>query len=484
MSVTSAHDLSTKIQNFLQEDWKTIVPFDSMRLPPFPATIFTDNFRGFIENVAESTQTPIDAAGMTLLSILSAASSKKVTIKPYKNGDWAERTNLYTLTAMRSGERKSAVYNLLTAPLIQYQITAQQNYREANPHLTEDQLKLPTYLVDDVTPEKLVGLLKENNEKMAMLSSEGGLFDNLNGRYSSTPSLDIFLKGFTGDYMTVHRMSRASETLYEPILTIGLFAQPGLLQSMPARLSKRGFLGRFLYSSPHSIGIRKVSPTPIKTELMKFYSERIELLMNFDPDVPITFIFDEEAEHEWLKFAEEHEHRLNGTYEFAEDSIRSWAERLPGHLLKIIALMHLAEYLEATNDLNELPNQISIETTKRVLESKEYFIEHAKATFGIMSSNECLENAKYLLERILTFREPVIKKQDLWRKTKNKFTTAINLNNAISILEDHGYVRTIEKPSRSGLGRRGMIIEIHPDMIQRSTDTKVTDVKVPLPNLL
>jgi len=478
---TKLNDLAVKISHYLQEEWKDIVPFDSPQPSRFPSSIFSDSFKQVIEGAAESTQTPIDAAGMTMLSVLSAASAKKFVLKPFKDGDWAEKTNLYTLISMRSGERKSAIYNLLTAPLVKYQMAAQRNYLEENKQLPEEQQKPPTYLTDDITPEKLVGLMKENNEQMAMLSSEGGLFDNFNGRYSNVPSLDIYLKGFTGDHMTVHRIGRPSETLFEPILTIGLFVQPGLLQGLPARLVERGFLGRFLYASPQSVGVRKVVPSPMNQELMQFFAGKIELLMSFNPDEPIIFHLDESAEKSWIQFAQNHEFRLNGDDEFTHNSMRSWAERFPGQLLRLLSLIHISGYLETADSLSGIPREISAETLNRLLEQSEYFVEHAKAAFGVMKSNERMEDAKYLLEIVKSFEEPVIKKQDLWKKTKGRFSTAYNLDNALNVLTDHGYVRLIETPSPSGLGRKGVVIERHPEISRAAPKEPVGFVAVKEP---
>lgn len=44
-------------------------------------------------------------------------------------------------------------------------------------------------------------LLHEHGDRLAILSPEGGIFDLIAGRYSSTgaPNLDHFLKGHAGD---------------------------------------------------------------------------------------------------------------------------------------------------------------------------------------------------------------------------------------------------------------------------------------------
>lgn len=461
---TKLNTLAVKISEFLKEEWKDIVPFDSPNQEPFPASILPDRFRNLVEMIAESTQTPIDASGITLLSVLSAAAAKKFVIKPFRNGTHTEKTNLYTIVSMRSGERKSAVYNLLAEPLIKYQQETQKEYRRKHEGVAEDQLKPPTYLTDDVTPEKLIGLMKDNNEQMAMLSSEGGLFDNFNGRYSNVPSLDIYLKSFTGDYMTVHRVGRPSETLYEPILTIGLFVQPGLLQGLPARLVERGFLGRFLYAAPQPVGIRKIIPTPIDREQLEHYSHAIQILMNHNADAPSCLYLEEAAEQAWFAFADNFEYRLNGTDEFTHYSMRSWAERFPGQMLRVLSLLHIAEHLQTADSLEHLPTEISVKTLNRLIQHSEYFVNQARTAFGVMKSDTRLDDAKYLLSIILADKEEVIKKQELWKKTKGKFATAYNLDSALSVLADHGYIRMIETPSPSGLGRKGVVIEKHPDL--------------------
>lgn len=52
-------------------------------------------------------------------------------------------------------------------------------------------------------------LLAEHGECMAWLSSEGGVFDLLQGRYSNgIPNLDLVLKAHSGDAERVDRGSR------------------------------------------------------------------------------------------------------------------------------------------------------------------------------------------------------------------------------------------------------------------------------------
>ena len=75
--------------------------------------------------------------------------------------------------------------------------------------------------------------MAENNERIAVLSAEGGgVFSNMAGRYSSDgrANIEIYLNGHTGDYTPIDRIGREPILLNEPCLTIGLFVQPEVIR--------------------------------------------------------------------------------------------------------------------------------------------------------------------------------------------------------------------------------------------------------------
>ena len=63
-------------------------------------------------------------------------------------------------------------------------------------------------LADDVTPEALTTLLADNRGILSIISTEGGLFDTLSGRYSNMISIDTVLKAYTGDRIRVDLKER------------------------------------------------------------------------------------------------------------------------------------------------------------------------------------------------------------------------------------------------------------------------------------
>ena len=104
-------------------------------------------------------------------------------------------------------------------------------------------------LADDVTPEAMTSLLADNGGRMAIVSSEGGLFEILSGMYSTKVNIDSFLKAYSGDYIQIDRKGRPSESIDHPALTILLFIQFVVLNAIMENdtFKGRGLLARFLY---------------------------------------------------------------------------------------------------------------------------------------------------------------------------------------------------------------------------------------------
>ena len=94
-----------------ETEWEPPILFDENRLPDLPAFIFPNWLRAYVEGVAESTQTPVDAASIGAISILSTALTKKfyISITP----EWSESLNTYSILALPPGNRKSSVFKAL-----------------------------------------------------------------------------------------------------------------------------------------------------------------------------------------------------------------------------------------------------------------------------------------------------------------------------------------------------------------------------------
>ena len=261
--------------------WEPPIPFNERDLPQFPAEIFSGWLRDFVKAEAEATQTPLDLAGMLALAVCAAAVAKKVVITP--RSGWIEPLNLFTITALPPASRKSAVFADISEQLIEYeeeltsQITPEIEEAKTRRKILEGSLNqaqseaskakglkreeltreaaelsrqlaqsdipsLPRLVVDDCSPERLAGLLQEQDGKIAILAAEGDTFDIMGGRYNSgSPNLGVYLRGHAGDTLRVDRVGRPAEYVKNPALTLGLAVQPDVLRGL---IHKPRFRGR------------------------------------------------------------------------------------------------------------------------------------------------------------------------------------------------------------------------------------------------
>jgi hypothetical protein len=282
--------------------WELPIPFHQFKLPRFPTETLPGWLREFVEAEAAATQTPEDLAGTLTLAVIAAACAKKVIVQ-VKPG-YSEPVNIFTVTALPSGNRKSAVFVAATKPLEEYErseakrtageiaqaktaykikeatlkrlqeqaVTTTGKKREAltqeagalAAELSEMAVSAPTRcIVDDCTSEKLAGLLRDQGGRIAVMSAEGDVFDLMAGRYSSnnTSNFAVYLKGHAGDTLRVDRVGRAPEFVQAPALTVGLAVQPDVIRGLAEKpgFRGRGLLGRFLYALPASWVV--VTPT-------------------------------------------------------------------------------------------------------------------------------------------------------------------------------------------------------------------------------
>ena len=87
-------------------------------------------------------------------------------------------------------------------------------------------------VVDDVTMEVLGKLMEQNNERIGIFSTEGGIFNILAGRYSDKTIIDLILKAYTGDRYAQDRMTRRGQALDHPLITMLLYVQPIVIKEM------------------------------------------------------------------------------------------------------------------------------------------------------------------------------------------------------------------------------------------------------------
>lgn len=492
--------------------WPELIPLEPPRTPArFPVDALPEWAAEYVTALAEATQTPPDLAGCCVLGVLAACAGGRAVVQARPG--WREPTNIYVLPVSRPGSRKSAVVSAATRPLYDVEkelgrraraaatetITTKDIAQKAadkalraaanaegtrRDELTSEAISaaaqaeaiavpvVPRLIADDVTPEATASLLADHGGRVAIISAEGGIFDVMAGRYTKgVPVLDVWLKGHAGDQLRVDRKGRESEYIESPALTLLLTVQPAVLSAIARNgaFRGRGLLARFLYSIPESnIGRRRIGAEPVPEPVSDAYQREVRKLAEdlADWTDPAVLVVVSPDAHELLLDTE----RLIEP-QLAEDgnlgvspSIAEWGSKLAGAMLRIAGLLHLAREGEAFR------TPISRATLADAIRIGTYFSEHARAAFNLLGATGT-SDAGYLLEHLTAKGVEQFTIRSLHMELpRGRFATADDVQAAVDVLDDHGYVRAQPAPDRPGPGRKpSPSYRTHPDVTTKST---------------
>jgi replicative DNA helicase len=471
--------------------WAPPVPFGAAgEVAAFPVEVLPGWLREYVAAVATATQTPPDLPGMLALAVLATVAAGAVEVQPRPG--WREPLCLFVAVGMDAGARKSGVFTAMARPVAEFE---RQQATAALPGITEtatlrriaeqaaaaaeaaaskapaDQAEakqaeaigrageaarlvvppVPRWLVDDATPEALAGLLATYG-RIALLSPEGDVFDQMAGRYNQAagPNLGVYLKGHAGDLLKVDRRGRPPEYVERPCLTIGLAVQPEVLRGLAARpgFGGRGLLARFLYSLPVSlVGRRQVGAPPVPRAVAERYALELQALAGsltnpagLDSDnSPALLTFDPQAGELLLGFERDLEPRLAaGSGDLAH--LAGWAAKLAGATCRLAGLLHLAGHLR-----DGWARPISADTFAAAARLASYLVEHARAVFDLMGADPRTDDAHWLLDWINRTNLAQFTRRDAHAAApRGRFPKATSLDPALGLLEEHGWLRRVD----------------------------------------
>jgi replicative DNA helicase len=463
----------------------------------FPVEVLPGWLGEYVAVVATATQTPSDLAGMLALAVLATVAAGAAEVEPRPG--WREPLCLFVAVGMDAGTRKSAVFTSLARPVADFE---RDQAAAALPGITEtavlrriaDQAAahaeaaagkapasqqeearaeaiaraaeasalvvppVPRWLVDDATPEALAGLLATYG-RIALLSPEGDVFDQMAGRYNQAagPNLGVYLKGHAGDLLKVDRRGRPPEYVERPCLTIGLAVQPEVLRGLAGRpgFGGRGLLARFLYSLPASlVGRRQAGAPPVPQAVADRYALELHALATSlaapaGDDGPAVLVLDQEAAELLLGLECDLEPRLAaGSGDLAH--LAGWAAKLAGATCRLAALLHLAAHLR-----HGWAQPITADTFAAAIQLADYLVEHARAVFDLMGTDPRLDDARWLLDWIRRTGQAQFTRRDAHHAApRGRFPKATDLDPALALLEEHGWLRRVDADSPGPKGGR------------------------------
>ncbi|WP_082085552.1 YfjI family protein [Magnetospira sp. QH-2] len=445
--------------------------------------------------LAKATETPPELAVAMVLAACSVAASRwfSVMVRP----DYFEPSNLWIAAALPPGNRKSAVQGAAAAPLLAWEreraeamadeikrvtseiasLTARVNHLRQRAAKEDDGIEReklqreaaaieadmpeiprpPQLWTSDATPERLGTILADNGERMAWLSSEGGIFELLAGRYSGgIPNLDLVLKAHSGDAERVDRGSRPPVFLHSPLLTVGLSPQPSVLHGLASKpgFRGRGLLGRFLYLLPPSpLGYRNLEAPSLPTYVESAYEAGLRAILDMPPavgadgdDVPHVLHLSAAAYQEWLEFARNIEETMKpgGEFEGATD----WAGKCPGAAARMAGVLHVIEHASG----RPWAEEISESTMGRALEIMAVIAQHSRHALDLMGADESISKARRAWEWVEGGRRARFSQREAYQALKGSFPRVADLREAFDALAERGYLEIIEPP-KAGPGR-------------------------------
>ena len=481
-------------------------------LPTFPIHSLPGPVAAMVAAVSEFTQTDPAMSGTVALGVLAASAGGRaqIEIRP----GWREPVNLYTVVVAHPGERKSAVLDKMTTPLVDAEhvladaVRADrvelQTLREialkradkmraeaakADPSRSKELLSqavtattmaeeidvppVPRLVADDVTPEACISLLAEQGGRLAVISGEGGIFEIISGRYSNNvPTLDVWLKGHSGDQLHVDRKGRDPEYIKHPALTLVLMVQPTLLRKLSHRdlFRGRGLLARFLYALPSSrVGKRKIGSPPIPQQVQDAYAATVTALVEeLAPwDDPVILELTQDAHARVVAYEHEVEAKLGDTGQLS--AVVDWGSKLAGATLRVAALIHLASEPTAA-----WRNPVDAATVSKAIDIAEYYAQSALAAYDDMHADVLLEDAEYLLTVLERLGSASVSQRDIMTAaSRDRFRKVGDLARPLEILEEHGFICKLPREASEGPGRpRSQQWELHPSLRTNRKTTK------------
>jgi hypothetical protein len=481
------------------EGWPEIIPLDSHKTDAIPTNCLPEWLGEMALAVSESTETPFEMAALLALAAASSCVASRADVSP-EHG-YTEPLNLYVCPAMESGNRKTAVFNRIMAPIVDWErievermeperrrilskrrtMEGRIEYLRKKAARDQDQaamireiqeleqqlpelLPLFRHFADDITSERVASLMELQGGRLAVFSDEGGIFDLLGGRYSKgIPNLDVWLKGHAVSLLRVDRQDKTKPPIIidKPHLTVGLSPQPDVLASLRDKpgFRGRGLIARFLFGLPKSrLGYRSLAPVNLAQDIETRYRNGIHSLINYRPDPMLHLFFTPDAYREWKDFQRglEPQFRDGGMLE----EMRDWGSKLPGAAARIAGVLHMAKYAGRL----DMPAEIERPIVKAALELAAALISHCAAVLALMERDVETHKGERVLAWIVCQRLPSFTARDCFRAHQRLFRRVQSMTPTLILLEQHGYLRVVRQSS-SGGRTPSDLVEVNPALL-------------------
>lgn len=474
------------------EEWGDPIPLgESDDRPRFPLEVLPREIAEHAAAVASDLQVADDLPAMLAIGALSTLLAGHYEVD-VNNGGWTESLNMYLVVALPPGAGKSPAVKAMTRPISDHEVAMRLDAEGRKDHVDQkrriiekamrkaeergdaseammqmDELvktppvTIPRLIADDATPEALTALMHEQGGRLAVISTEGGPFDIMAGRYSDAANLDVYLKAWSGDAIRVDRVARGSITIENPLLTFVLTVQPSVIRDLALKpeFRGRGLTTRFMYAVPHDyVGYRDMGASARSDRAVRdrydAFLRRIIDQHKAHPTRPHPIVLDNSAWAEFVGFRQGLEDRRTPTGELRQ--LSEWTTKLESSVARLAGILAV---IDATD-------VIDVEIMRRAIAVGNYWLAHAKLVHDMWGTDDRLVEARAILAWAGDRQLQSVTVRDIQGGLRRLFTTAEDTRPALNLLVERGWLR----PQFEGplvVGRRGKPspgFDLHPNL--------------------
>ncbi len=477
-------------------------------VPEFEVELLPSVLSVRAQEIANTTQAPIDYVAVGFLVAASSIVARHIAIRPKAADNWAVVPNLWGLIVGRPASKKSPALSAALTNLDRLEDKAAESYEVAlqefqyaqqlHGHqvkashseiqkllkggnedksdaaakirkMSDDEPKEPAgkrYLANDSTVEKLADLLKDNPSILVCRDELLGFFAGLE-RHGQESARSFYLEAWNGDRpFKVDRISRGSIRRPRACVSVLGGIQPGPMGSLMREIQKNsrsndGLLQRFQVAVWPDLSNRfeLIDREPDK-EIWRQTMELFEGLATLQPecvgaDTPEDAIpylrFAEDAQKTFLAWLLDHENRLRN--EELPECLEAHLGKYPSLVPSIALILHLAEG-------NEGP--VDFDSTVKAIAWAKYLEAHAKRLYAPLTGADFV-SAKALVRKLRSKSLlPEFKLRDVYRKGWANLSTPDEAKVATEILEDYEWIHSKTQASTAAGGRPTTIYTTNP----------------------
>jgi len=485
-------------------DYADYVSEESPQDEAFPLHCLPAAAGDMAREVSRSALVPEVLAGLNVIGLLSAAIGSGLEVN--SGGDRRTRANLFVMPVAASGTGKGQSFGAIAEPFLQReaerlaewrrvdmpQAAAEKGMAESKRgHLkTESKKKMsaeekadllsrwrecqteidraerrmeePAWSTAEATKEKIeVMFAISTRETLASLSAEArGAVDVLMGRYREATDEGIFLAGYSGDPVKIHRKGSPPVMLAHPCLTVLWMLQPDKLRELleSAAMSESGMMPRFLIADTKAEpqeepDERHCIPATVKSA----WAELIHTLLDeyHEPDAKARVVQPEREATAMLRdFTNEIVKRRKRGGDLEDVSI--YAARWAENAWRLALVLHAAEHAE-----DAWRENLSVATAGEALTLMRWF---AAQQLRLLASGR----EDKLAKRLEKLREVLALKPDkLCNLSELERRHAFSAAEVQKLAAQFPAVLVIEKLSTGGSGRPPVVARLLPELKQR-----------------